>query len=48
MGDQTEESHSKYFGQSREGRCSSEKKKKKKSVLQAREKPKSNLGENRA
>ena len=46
MGGQTEECHSKYFGQSREGRCSSEKKKK--SVLQAREKPKSNLGENRA
>ena len=32
MGDQTEESHSKYFGQSREGRCSSEKKKKKKCI----------------
>ena len=44
MGGQTEECHSKYFGQSREGRFSSEKK----SVLQAREKPKSNLGENRA
>ena len=47
MGGQTEDSHSKYFGQSREGRCSSEKKKKK-YVLQAREKPKANLGENRA
>lgn len=47
MGDQIEESQSKYSELNREGRCSSEKKKNI-YILQAREKPKANLGENGA